>query len=109
MDMFRRSSRIIITCNKRLAPWLSAEVAELGFQPTNVFQTGLVLQGTLKDCIRLNLNLRCASQVLYSIGQFKASGPEELYRQLSLVPWEEMLEEEGYLSVTSNVDHPTIR
>src|SRR4051794_26907191 len=108
MHMFARSSRIIITCNKRLTPYLTKEVTALGFQPGHVFQTGLVLEGTLKDCIRLNLNIRSASQVLYSIRQFKATGPEDLYRQLSLVPWEEILEEEGYLSVTSNVDHPTI-
>ena len=67
MQVFHTKSKIIITCNKRLAPYLQAEVEALGFTPDRVFSTGLELTGTVTDCIKLNLNLRCASQVLYSL------------------------------------------
>ncbi|RZL98270.1 MAG: class I SAM-dependent RNA methyltransferase, partial [Pedobacter sp.] len=72
MDLFTISRRIIITCSNRLSPCLEQEVAELGFKPVRVFKTGVELEGTLKDCIRLNLNLRCASQVLFSLNEFRA-------------------------------------
>jgi 23S rRNA G2445 N2-methylase RlmL len=102
---FNKPSRIIISCMKRLAPYVEQEVRELGFEPQRVFQTGVELQGNLNDCIKLNLNLRCASQVLYSIKEFKAEHPEELYQGLLHCKWEDILIKDGYFSVTNNVDN----
>jgi len=108
MNIFTEESRIIITCNKRLAPYLEQEVEELGYSTERTFQTGVELKGTAADCIRLNLNLRCASQVHYSIKTFRARHPEELYRVLITIPWEKILDSNGYISVTSNVDQFTV-
>lgn len=105
---FRQPSRIVITCNKRLASYLQQEVEELSFFPERTFQTGVELQGTINDCIKLNLNLRCASQVLYSLKEFKAKDADQLYSHLINYPWENVLDAEGYFSVTSNVNNPTI-
>ncbi|MBL7858715.1 MAG: class I SAM-dependent RNA methyltransferase [Cyclobacteriaceae bacterium] len=100
---FNLSSRIVITCNKRLAPYLEQEVVALGLKPDRTFSTGVELQGTLNECILLNLNLRCASQVHYSLKIFKANHPDEVYRALESYPWENLLASDGYFSVTSNV------
>ncbi|HMI66042.1 MAG TPA: THUMP domain-containing protein, partial [Cyclobacteriaceae bacterium] len=108
MNIFTTPSRIIITCNKRLSPYLQQEVIELGFTPERTFSTGIELRGTLNDCIRLNLSIRCASQVLYSLKQFRANSPEEVYETLLLFSWEDIMESDGYLSVTSTVDHFTV-
>lgn len=108
MNIFTEESRIIITCNKRLAPYLEQEVEELGYSTERTFQTGVELKGTAADCIRLNLNLRCASQIHYSIKTFRARHPEELYRVLITIPWEKILDSNGYISVTSNVDQFTV-
>ena len=108
MNVFTQTSRIIVTCNKRLAPYLEKEVVELGFKPNRLFQTGLELSGTAQDCIRLNLNLRCASQVLYSLRELVIHNPDELYKKLFLFPWEELIPSDGYISITSNVSHPSI-
>ncbi len=105
---FNKPSRIVITCNKRLAPVLEAEVKELGFTPTKVFPTGIELKGTLLDCIKLNLNLRSASQVHYSLRQFRLRNPDDLYREVLRYPWETVIERDGYFSVTSHVDHFTV-
>lgn len=109
MSLFNTSSRITITCNKRLTPWLEAEVRELGFAPEVTFATGLSLQASLNDCIRLNLNLRTASQVHYSLKAFRAADAEELYRIVKAYPWENIIDIDGYFSVTSNVDTPGMR
>jgi 23S rRNA G2445 N2-methylase RlmL len=108
MDVFSTPSRIIVTCNKRLTPYLETEVVALGFTPVRVFQTGVELSGTVTDCIRLNLNLRCASQVLYSLKDFQADHPDHIYRVLSDFEWEQILDVDGYFSITNNVNHPTI-
>ncbi len=109
MNAFVNTSKIIITCHKWLAPSLAKEVEALGYQRFRVFQTGVELEGTMADCIKLNLNLRCASQVMYSLKAFICNDPNELYRNLVTIHWETMLVPDGYFSVTSNVFHPTIQ
>ena len=108
MNLFTSSSSIIITCHKRIAPYLEKEVLELGFAVDETFITGVKLTGTINDCIKLNLNLRCASQVLYSLKQFAATDADEIYNHLKDYAWENILPDPGYFSVTSNVSNPTI-
>jgi putative N6-adenine-specific DNA methylase len=108
MDVSKNKARIIVTCNKRLAPYLRDEIAELGFKPERVFQTGVELRGTVNDCIRLNLNLRCASQVLYSLREFQANHPDHIYEQVKKFPWDAVMPATGYFSVTCNVSHPSV-
>jgi len=80
----------------------------LGYKPVRTFKTGVELQGSLSDCIRLNLNLRCASQVLYAVKEFPAANADELYKELLEYPWENILAVDGCFSITSNVNNPTI-
>ncbi|HEY4323248.1 MAG TPA: class I SAM-dependent RNA methyltransferase [Mucilaginibacter sp.] len=108
MQVFHNESKIIITCNKRLSAYLQQEVEALGFKPTRVFQTGVELLGTVTDCIALNLNLRCASQVLYLIKSFKAADPQELYNNIVEVEWEKLIDFTGYFSVSSTVNNEHI-
>lgn len=108
MDIFNKHSRVIITCSKRLSPHLEGEVRELGFSPERTFPTGVELRATVNDCIRLNLNLRTASQILYSLKTFSANSPDDVYRHVKNFAWEELLEPDGYFTVTSQADHPTV-
>jgi putative N6-adenine-specific DNA methylase len=108
MQVFHTESKIIITCNKRLSPYLQQEVEALGYKPTRVFSTGVELRGNINDTIPLNLNLRCASQVLYLLKSFDAADPQELYNELVKIEWEELIDFTGYFSVTSNVNNKHI-
>ena len=108
MQLFNTSSRIIVTCSNRLSPFLQQEIMELGFTPVRIFKTGVELKGTLEDCIQLNLNLRCASQVLFSINEFSARNADDLYNTLLHLEWEDIIAADGYFSITSNVDNATI-
>ncbi|KQS26767.1 class I SAM-dependent RNA methyltransferase [Dyadobacter sp. Leaf189] len=103
MSVFQNQANIIITCYRRLSPFLEPEVKALGFDVAETFPTGIRTSGTMTDCIRLNLNLYCASQVLYSLGTFRAKHADDVYRFLSQIAWEDILPAEGYFSVTSNV------
>jgi putative N6-adenine-specific DNA methylase len=108
MQVFHTKSKVIITCNKRLSTYLAAEVSALGYTIVRAFPTGVELNITLNECIKLNLNLRCASQILYCLSSFRINSPEELYREVVDMPWEEWIDFSGYFSVTSNVDNETI-
>jgi putative N6-adenine-specific DNA methylase len=108
MSLYLTKGTITITCHKRITPYLEQEVKELGFTVEDSFVTGVRIPGTINDCIKLNLNLRCASQVLYSLKKFNAENADDIYRELLVYPWETILPEPGYFSITSNVSNPTI-
>lgn len=105
---FNRRGEITITCHKFIAPALQQEVQALGFTVKDSFATGLTLLGSLNDCIHLNLNLYCASQVLYKLRSFTANHVDDVYNAVSGIDWLKIMDAEGYFSVTSNVHHPTI-
>lgn len=108
MQDFNIPSKVIITCNKRLSSYLQAEVEALGFKITRSFSTGLELNISLNDCIKLNLNLRCASQILYSIKSFEAKNADDVYQAVAGIAWEDLIDFNGYVSITSNVNNDTI-
>jgi putative N6-adenine-specific DNA methylase len=108
MNLFDTTGEITITCHKWFAPWLERELRELDMIPEETFVTGIRLSGTLTDCIRLNLNLRCASQVLYKLKEFHASNADEIYSEALNFNWEELLSPGTYFSITSNVQNSTI-
>ena len=108
MNLYNISSRIIVTCSNRLSPYLQQEIELLGYKPVRVFKTGVELLGTMQDCIRLNLRLCCASQVLFSIKEFKAWNADDLYKTSVTMEWENILPAVGYFSISSNVSNETI-
>lgn len=108
MNVFTDRSAITITCHKRITPYLKQEVIDAGFEIEDIFVTGVRIHGNVNDCIKLNLNLRCASQVLYSLKKFEATDADAIYRHVADFPWENILPDDGYFSITSNVSNETI-
>jgi putative N6-adenine-specific DNA methylase len=45
---------------------------------------------------------------LYSLKEFKANSPDDVYKHVKDYPWHELLSSESYFTVTSNADHPTV-
>lgn len=105
---FKRTGSITITCHKFVGPSLAKEVKQLGFKIEEEFATGVTLNGTLNDCIKLNLNLHCASQVLYNLKTFRADSADDVYRVASQINWSKIMDVDTYFSITSNVMHPSI-
>src|SRR5690606_3967838 len=108
MEVFNTANKVIITCNRRLSPYLTQEVTDLGFQIVRSFNTGVEVKASVNECMRLNLNLRSASQVLYELKSFRAADADELYKNLVRIAGEEIIPLDGYFSVTSNVHNETI-
>lgn len=108
MSLFTKTGRIIVTCSNRLSPYLQQEISALGFKPERVFKTGVELSGTINDCIKLNVHLRCASQVLFGIHTLQANNANELYNGLIKFPWDTVIPSDGFFSITSNVTNESI-
>ncbi len=107
-EVFNTASKIIVTCNRRLSPYLQEEVKALGFEIKRAFNTGVELHASVNECIKLNLNLRTASQVLYELKSFRARDPKELYDELVNIEWEQYIPFDGYFTVTSTVHNEHI-
>lgn len=101
-------SNILVSCPKGLAPFVAEEMAALGFE-TEELDAGVRTTGTLADCMRLNLHLRCGHRVHYRLKRFGAMHPDMVYRETNAIPWEDIFRPDGYLHVHSSVSHPTIR
>ncbi len=100
---------ILITCSKGIAPFLKEELLLLGFPVSAVTAASVATEGTLDDALILNLLIRTGQRVLLLLREFEAGNPDELYREASLIEWEDLIERDGYVSVTSSVDNPSIK
>lgn len=108
MADFTKKSTVSITCPLGLAPFLKKEAEEFGFSIKESRETGTEIEASLNDCIKLNFWLRTAHRVHYLIDERKVNSPDELKVWIKKFHWEEWISEDGYFSVTSRVDHPTI-
>ena len=99
---------ILITCARQMGQLLRTEVEALGFTIDACHETGVEITGDIYAAMRLNLHLRTAFNVLYLLGRFRCKDPNQLYRQIAKIPWEEIIPPSEYLSVIGKVETPTI-
>lgn len=102
-------AKIVVTCPKRLTPYLKKELLDLNYELESETATGVEIIGTLQDTYRINLNIRTGNQVLYLINQFEASNADELYAAIKEMEWENLIEQNGYFSISSHVENDTIK
>ncbi len=102
------SSTILITCARGLVDYLKLEIEGLGYSPLSVHRTSLTIEGTMADCMKLNLHLRTAFSVLYLLREFSCRDGDELYEQTVKIAWEDLISPDEYLTVTSRVDTPSV-
>lgn len=105
---FEKKSKIIITCPKFIAPYLGKEVTDLGYTITEQWSTGVAIEGTINDCIKLNFYIRTGNQVLWLIKDFEAVNADLMYKEALTIEWENIIKKDGYLCITSNVENDTI-
>ena len=102
-------TKILITCPKGIPPFLKQELLLLHYPVLGEYIAGVETEGTIDDCMRLNLFIRTGHRVLFLLKEFRADNADELYRELSGIPWEEYTPDDGYLCVTSSVDNPSMK
>jgi putative N6-adenine-specific DNA methylase len=101
-------SSLLLTCPLRMSALLAEEITALGFPVEKISDTGVFIKGSISQGMALNLHSRLASRVLYLVKEFWARSPQDLYRSLFSVAWEDLLPADGYFSVVSSVDNPSI-
>ena len=109
MSFWTEKSKIVVTCAKGVTPFLKQELLSLGFPALSEGRAEVETEGTMADTLRLNLSIRTGQRVLFLIDSFNVKTPDELYRRVSRIKWEDYIPEESYFSVTSSVHNPTIK
>lgn len=100
---------IIISCAKELSRWTEIEVLDLGYHPIEVTENTVVVRGDMRDVMKLNLQLRTAHRVLVPLLRTECRNIKDLYQAANSIDWENLLEADGYFSVSSIVHNYTIR
>lgn len=107
-NRFTTKTRILITCPKRMTPYLRMEAETLGYAVLQEAPAGIVTEGTFTDAMRLNLHIRTGHRVLFQLGKFFLRSPDDLYKSVSTIDWENIIPADGYLSVISSVETESI-
>jgi len=102
----KRKTRV--TCAPSLASYLKEELEVLGFEILSMDKTGVETLATTRECMLLNLRLRTAFHVLQRFADINCRNADELYSEAKRLPWDRVIDPEGFLSVTSNVRNETI-
>ena len=104
-----RNYPIIISCAKELSRWTDVEVRDLGYSPIEVTENTVVVRGAMRDVMKLNLSLRTAHRVLVPLLRADCRNIRDLYELAKSIDWENLIEADGYFSVSSIVHNYTIR
>ena len=81
----------------------------MGYRPIEVTENTVVVRGNMRDVMFLNLQLRTAHRVLVPLLRTYCHDIRDLYEAVSSIDWENLLEEDGYFSVSSITHNYTIR
>ena len=100
---------IIISCAKELSRWVEIELLDMGYKIVEVTENTVVVRGDMRDVMKLNLHLRCAHRVLVPLLRADCRNIRDLYELAYSIDWENLLEVDGYFSVSSIVHNYTIR
>lgn len=100
---------IIVSCAKELSRWTETELLNMGYKPIEVTENTVVIRGDMRDVMKLNLFLRTAHRVLVPLLRTTCRNIKDLYKAAVSIDWENLIEADGYFSVSSIVHNFTIR
>ena len=89
----------LIPCLLGLEKLVGDEIKRLGLSDVQVENGRILCRGTLADCARLNINLRCGARVILVLAQFPARSFEELFQGVKAVAWEDFLPQDAAFPV----------
>ncbi len=100
---------IIISCAKMLSSWTEMELREMGYRIVETTENTVVVRGDMRDVMKLNLKLRTAHRVLVPLLRAECHNIRDLYNLAVSIDWENLIDPDGYFSVSSIVHNYTIR
>jgi putative N6-adenine-specific DNA methylase len=103
------ANKIIVTCGPGLAPWVSAEIQQMGLPVIASSAKAVETAGVFTDVQKLNYTLRTANRVLWHLQSIRAADADKLYQAVYAMPWEQYFDNSAYLKVDSFVKNDSIK
>jgi len=97
-----------ITCAEHITPFLRSEVEALGYDIQEEDHVAVHIGATLEDCLRLNLHLRTAQHTFWLLSRFRCPSLNALVKEAGAFPWEELIANDSYFTITSNIEHHSV-
>ncbi|HOM59106.1 MAG TPA: class I SAM-dependent RNA methyltransferase [Kiritimatiellia bacterium] len=109
MNLWKDTYPLIISCARGLAPQTVGELKRLGYRIVDTTAQTVVVRGTMRDMMTLNLRLRTAHRVLAPLLRTECRNLREFYDDVKSIDWENLLEPDGYFTVNSVTRTDAIR
>jgi len=106
---FKEKREILITCPKEIPQYLEQELKKLGYPILYTRKAAVATEGTLEDCMFLNMHIRTGHRVLYLVEKMRVQNGDVLYKNAKKIKWEEIIPIDGYFSVSTAVLNTTIK
>ncbi len=97
-----------ITCAEHITPFLRREVEALGYEIQEEDHVAVHIGATLEDCLRLNLHLHTAQHTFWLLTRFRCPSLNALTKEASAFPWEDLIPNDSYFTITSNIEHHSV-
>lgn len=91
---------LIAPCHFGMEAVLKREIADLGYEITNVDNGKVTFAGDAAAVARGNLFLRTTERILLKVAAFRAESFDELFEQVKAVSWENYIPRDGKFWVT---------
>ncbi len=86
---------LIVPCHFGLEAVMKKEIADLGYEVSQVEDGRVTFLGDAQAICRANIFLRTTERVLLKAGSFRAESFEELFQGTRSIPWERYIPENG--------------
>lgn len=108
MNLWKDTYPIIVLSARGLIPHTSHELLSMGYSIVDTTETTVVVRGSMRDVMKLNLQLRTGHRILVPLLRTECKHLRELYEDVYSIEWENLLDADGYFTVNSIVNNPTI-
>ncbi len=83
---------------------LAKEIEQLGGQNIEILQRAVMFTGTMEIVYKTNYCCRTALSILKPIVEFQAQNEQELYKKVSEIKWEQILDVDGSFLIESTLN-----
>ncbi len=101
--------RFLALTSKGLQEALYTEMDELGLKRLKKEGSGVLFEGTWKDCYRANYELNIATRILLTILDFPAYKPDELYQNIMKHDFTKYIEPHQTLAIQAKVSESAFK
>lgn len=101
--------KIIVKTMQGLEGVLAEEIRQLGGTQVKELKRAVEFEGDKRLLYRANLELRTALRVLVHLQDFVAKSPEELYKKILRIPWEQYLDVDKTFAIDATASSEIFR